>query len=69
MTAMQQQIVADVMTPEVTHWTPDTPLRDVARLMTDHHVHAIYVFDDSRDLGVHARRRRRSRRRYVDPRY
>ena len=44
-----QQTVADVMTPGVIHCTPDTPLRDVARLMTDHHVHAVYVFDGSED--------------------
>jgi CBS domain-containing protein len=43
----EQRTVADVMTPEVIHCTPDTPLRDVARLMADHRVHAVYVIDDS----------------------
>lgn len=37
--------VAEVMTPDVIHCTPDTPLREVARLMADHRVHAVYVFD------------------------
>jgi CBS domain-containing protein len=37
--------VADVMTPGVIHCTPDTPLRGVAHLMSDRHVHAVYVFD------------------------
>lgn len=50
MTSTQQQTVADVMTPDVIHCTPDTPLRDVARLMSDHHVHAVYVFDDPLDM-------------------
>jgi CBS domain-containing protein len=33
------------MTPGVIHCAPETPLRGVARLMADHRVHAIYVFD------------------------
>jgi CBS domain-containing protein len=37
--------VADVMTPQVIHCAPETPLRNVARLMADNHVHAVYVFD------------------------
>ena len=44
-----RQTVADVMTRDVIHCAPDTPLRDVARLMTDHQVHAVYVFDDADD--------------------
>ena len=45
----EQQTVGDVMTPEVIHCPPDAPLRDVARLMADHHVHAIYVFETGED--------------------
>jgi CBS domain-containing protein len=41
----QTMTVADVMTPEVIHCTPQTPLRGVAHLMSDRHVHAVYVFD------------------------
>jgi CBS domain-containing protein len=37
--------VADVMTRQVIHCAPETPLRTVARLMTENHVHAVYVFD------------------------
>lgn len=37
--------VADVMTSGVIRCSPDTPLRAVARLMAEHGVHAIYVFD------------------------
>ena len=50
MTLMQQQTVGDVMTPNVIHCTADTPLREVARLMSDHHVHAVYVFDDALEI-------------------
>jgi CBS domain-containing protein len=34
------------MTAGVISCSPDTPLRAVARLMADHSVHAVYVFDD-----------------------
>jgi CBS-domain-containing membrane protein len=37
--------VADAMTRGVIRCSPETPLRAVARLMTEHCVHAIYVFD------------------------
>jgi len=37
--------VADVMTPGMIHCAPETPLRNVARLMAENHVHAVYVFD------------------------
>jgi CBS domain-containing protein len=37
--------VADVMTPGMIHCSPETPLRVVASLMADNHVHAVYVFD------------------------
>jgi CBS domain-containing protein len=36
--------VADVMSPRVIHCAPETPLREVARLMADNKVHAVYVF-------------------------
>lgn len=37
--------VADAMTSGVIRCCPDTPLRTVARMMAEHGVHAIYVFD------------------------
>ena len=36
--------VAEAMTPGVLTCTPDTPLRDVARMMARYRVHAIVVF-------------------------
>jgi CBS domain-containing protein len=33
------------MSPAVIHCTPDTPLRDVARLMATHGIHGVYVFE------------------------
>jgi len=36
--------VGEVMTPGVLTCLPVTPLRDVARMMARHHVHAIVVF-------------------------
>lgn len=37
--------VADAMTPRMIHCAPETPLRNVARLMSENNVHAVYVFD------------------------
>ena len=37
--------VSDAMSGGVIRCTPDTPLVNVARLMADHRVHAIFVFD------------------------
>jgi CBS domain-containing protein len=37
--------VADAMSSTVIHCTPETPLRSVARLMSAHRIHAVYVFD------------------------
>jgi len=37
--------VADAMTSGVIRCCPGTPLRKVARLMAEHNVHGIYVFD------------------------
>ena len=37
--------VADVMTTGVISCTPDTPLRRIASIMADRHVHSVYVFD------------------------
>ena len=37
--------VAEAMTSGVIRCCPGTPLRTVARLMAEHGVHAIYVFD------------------------
>lgn len=36
--------VADAMTPGMIHCTPETPLRQVARIMAESRVHAVYVF-------------------------
>lgn len=41
----QLATVADVMTAGVIRCSPETPLRAVARLMAEHSVHAIFVFD------------------------
>jgi CBS domain-containing protein len=37
--------VVDAMTSGVIHCAPETPLRNVAKLMAENRVHAIYVFD------------------------
>jgi len=37
--------VAEAMTTGVISCTPDTPLRHVAALMADRHVHSVFVFD------------------------
>jgi len=37
--------VADAMTTGVISCSPETPLRAVARIMTQRRVHAVYVFD------------------------
>jgi CBS domain-containing protein len=37
--------VAEVMTKTLISCTPDTPLRSVARLMTEHRVHSVFVLD------------------------
>jgi CBS domain-containing protein len=39
------------MSPTVIHCTPDTPLRDVARLMAINDTHGVYVFDDGIEDG------------------
>jgi CBS domain-containing protein len=41
----EEATVADVMSRGVIHCTPETPLRAVARLMTTHTVHAVFVLD------------------------
>jgi len=48
-TDLRTGTVGDVMTPGVLTCLPATPLRDVARMMARHRVHAIVVFgaDDS----------------------
>jgi len=47
--ALENATVADAMTAGVIHCAPETSLRGVARLMADHGVHAIYVFDYGAD--------------------
>jgi CBS domain-containing protein len=37
--------VADAMSEGVIRCAPQTPLRNVARLMSSHNIHAVYVFD------------------------
>jgi len=44
-TTFQTATVADAMTKGVIHCAPETPLLNVAALMAEHAVHAIYVFD------------------------
>ncbi|HET7572851.1 MAG TPA: CBS domain-containing protein [Gaiellaceae bacterium] len=43
--ALGSATVAEAMTSGVIRCAPETPLRAVARLMAEHRVHAIYVFD------------------------
>jgi len=59
MTIVQPELrtgtVGEAMTPGVLTCLPLTPLRDVARMMARHHVHAIVVFaidDHMRPWGV-----------------
>jgi CBS domain-containing protein len=44
-TSLNGTTVADAMTRGVISCLPETPLHGVARLMADHRVHAVYVFD------------------------
>jgi CBS domain-containing protein len=48
--------VADVMHPGVLTCPPETPLREVARMMTRHRIHAVVVFseedEDSEFAGI-----------------
>jgi CBS domain-containing protein len=43
--SLSQQVVRDQMTAGLISCPPATPLRNVARLMADRRVHAIFVFD------------------------
>jgi CBS domain-containing protein len=43
--SLGEATVADSMTKGLVSCAPETPLRNVARLMARHRVHAIYVFD------------------------
>jgi CBS domain-containing protein len=42
---VSNQLVGDQMTAGLISCPPSTPLRNVAKLMADHRVHAIFVFD------------------------
>lgn len=42
---LESVTVASAMTSGVINCPPETPLRGVARLMAEHRVHAVYVFD------------------------
>src|SRR5262245_43008751 len=41
--------VRDLMTEGMISCSPETPLREVARLMAVHKVHGIFVFEEDRD--------------------
>lgn len=43
--SLETTSVIDAMSTGVINCPPDTPLYGVARLMVDHHIHAVYVFD------------------------
>jgi len=43
--SLETTTVSDAMSTGVINCPPDTPLHGVARLMVDHHIHAVYVFD------------------------
>jgi CBS domain-containing protein len=42
----------DIMTPDVIYATPDTPLRDLVRLMLDNHVSALPIIEYGRIVGI-----------------
>lgn len=44
--------VADAMTVGIVACAPDTPLREVAALMAQHNVHAVYVCDEDEDWAL-----------------
>jgi CBS domain-containing protein len=48
-TILERTKVADAMTAELITCPPDTPLRLVARLMVQHGVHSVVVFDYGRE--------------------
>lgn len=50
MAACNETRVADVMSGGVVDCVPETPLREVARLMVEHNVHAVYVHDENGGL-------------------
>ncbi len=45
-------VAADIMTRAVKTVTPETPLEDIASLMTEHHVHSIPVLDGKTLVGI-----------------
>src|ERR1043166_4277876 len=48
-TSLDEATVADTMTNGLISCAPETPLRNVARLMARYSVHAIFVFDFGRE--------------------
>jgi CBS domain-containing protein len=42
---LDEATVGDAMTPGLVRCAPETPLRNVARLMATYNVHAVYVYD------------------------
>jgi len=52
---MTGQTVADIYTPDVRTVAPETPLSEVADLMTDEGVHLVPVVDGGQLVGVVAR--------------
>jgi CBS domain-containing protein len=42
----------DIMTPDVIYAAPDTPLRDLVRLMLDNHVSALPIVEYGRIVGI-----------------
>ncbi len=43
--SLEEAVVADVMRPGVFSCTADTPLRTVAQMMAQHHIHSVVVTD------------------------
>jgi CBS domain-containing protein len=43
---------ADVMTPDVVCATPDTPIRDLVRLMLDHQIGGVPIVEQGRVVGI-----------------
>jgi CBS domain-containing protein len=50
-TPFEMRKVGDVMHPGVVSCPPETSLRAVAALMSEHGMHSVFVFDDERDRG------------------
>ena len=49
---IEGMLVGDVMIRKLLTVTPDTPLREVAEMLVDHHVHRLLVTEEGQLLGI-----------------